>query len=208
VPPAETDRFVPGVLKPLLQRLGLPNALEQEQHLTLVGLHDRCEVAADGGQRAIATRAVFESTVDGTDRWLLVYNCDEPARPPQLRAIRNCRVGGCEIDSTHGILAAELIFDYPLLRGETYLIEYELLHAGPPYPVSEKTHWREFRHAIREYLIEVHFPPTVSPKRCHQFAKPTGQPQRRVRNLKLDTGNSAHAVAIDFGPGVFGIEWE
>ena len=211
LPPAETDRFRHAQLRPLLQRLGLPEALEQQQHLVLVGLHDRCQLAEDGGQRSVATRAVFEPVINGPDRWLLVYTTDEGSASPALptvRAIRNCRVGRAVTDPKHGILAAELLFDHPLIRGETYLIEYELVHSGPPYPASEKTHWREFRRAIREYLVEVQFPETCRPTRCHQFAKPAGQPHPRVRDLKVDTTNCAHAVAIDFGPGVFGIEWK
>lgn len=207
-PPAEADRFRHAQLRPLLQRLGLPEALEQDQHLTLVGLHDRCELAEDGGQRSVATRAVFEPVIDGPDRWLLVYTSDESPTPPTVRAIRNCRVGRCETDRQLGILVAELLFDHPLVRGETYLIEYELRYSGPPYPAVEKTHWREFRRAIREYLVEVQFPDTHRPFRCHQFAKPAGHQHPRVRDLKVDTTNCAHAVAIDFGPGVFGIEWK
>ncbi|MEV4318874.1 hypothetical protein [Actinocrispum sp. NPDC049592] len=207
--PAETVRFQRDVLLGLLTALGTPNALDQEQQLTLVGLHDRCQLGDDGGQRTITTRAVFEARTDGPDRWLLIYNSDDPAAgTPALTAVRNCHLGRQQIDSDNGLMVAELMFDQPIRRGETYLIEYELENAGPPYPTCNRTHWREFRRPIREYLLEIHFNSANVPARCQQFARPTGQKHPRMRNLSLDTRRSVHAVAIDFGPGLFGIEWE
>jgi hypothetical protein len=46
------------------------SALELRRELKLVGLHD---LAADGGQRAVTARAVFQANADGQVRWLLVY---------------------------------------------------------------------------------------------------------------------------------------
>src|SRR3954470_12026440 len=48
----ETVRFQRDVLLGLLTALGVPNALEQEQQLTLVGLHDKCQLGDDGGQQS------------------------------------------------------------------------------------------------------------------------------------------------------------
>jgi transcriptional regulator with XRE-family HTH domain len=208
-PVTETVRFQRDVLLGLLTALGVPNALEQEQQLTLVGLHDRCQLGDDGGQQSITTRAVFEARTDGQDRWLLIYNSDDPGvGPPTLTTVRNCHLGRQEVDSANGLMVAELLFDQPIRRGDTYLIEYSLENSGPPYPVCNRTHWREFRRPIREYLLEVHFSSANVPNRCQQFAKQSGTKQPRVRNLSLDTRRSVHAVAIDFGPGLFGIEWE
>jgi hypothetical protein len=197
------------ILVGLNTALGAPSALDQEQQLTLVGLHDRCQLGEDGGQRSITTRAVFEARTDGQDRWLLIYNSDDPAAgPPVLTTVRNCHLGRQQIDTENGLMVAELMFDQPIRRGETYLIEYELANAGPPYPICNRTHWREFRQPIREYLLEIHFNSANIPARCQQFARPTGQKHPRMRNLSLDACRSVHAVAIDFGPGLFGIEWD
>jgi hypothetical protein len=205
----ETVRFERDVLVGLLAALGVPNALDQEQQLTLVGLHDRCQLGDDGGQRSITTRAVFEARTDGQDRWLLIYKSDEPsAGPPVLTTVRNCHLGRQQVDATNGLMVAELMFDHPIRRGDTYLIEYELANAGPPYPTCNRTHWREFRRPIREYLLEIHFNSGRAPSRCQQFARPAGQKHPRMRNLTLDACQSVHAVAVDFGPGLFGIEWE
>ncbi|GLY34046.1 hypothetical protein Amsp01_000700 [Amycolatopsis sp. NBRC 101858] len=194
-------------LQPLLDKVGAPDALERQHPLKLVGLHDLCEIAADGGQRAVTARAVFQAGADGQDRWLLVYTQDDPAAgAPELHAVRNCRVGRAETDEAHGLIVAELIFDQPIDRGETHLIEYTLTNGGPPYPECRNTYYREFRRPVREYLLEVRFAPGTAPERCWQYARNGATGTRR--QLKLDGGDGVHAVALDFGPGVFGIDWD
>ena len=93
-----TVNFPMDALRALLERVGAPHALEQQHRLNLVSLHDRCEIAADGGQRLTSARAVFQATADGQDRWLLVYDHGGAAAgPPYLRGLRNCRAGRVEV---------------------------------------------------------------------------------------------------------------
>ncbi|GAB2974909.1 hypothetical protein GCM10017788_42540 [Amycolatopsis acidiphila] len=198
----EPVNFPVDALRALLERVGAPHALEQQHQLNLASLHDRCEIAADGGQRSTTARAVFQSTADGQDRWLLVYD-HGGAAPPRLHALRNCRAGRVEVDPEHGLTAAELIFDRSIDRGETQLIEYTLTNGGPPYPECANTHYREFRRPVREYLLEIQF--DTAPARCWQYAR-TGDAEEG-RDLQLDATGGVHAVALDFGPGVFGIGW-
>ncbi|MEV4056312.1 hypothetical protein AB0J55_34345 [Amycolatopsis sp. NPDC049688] len=205
----EPMSFPRQVLQPLLDKVGAPHALDQQQPLKMVGLHDLCEIATDGGQRAVTARAVFQAAADGQDRWLLVYTQDDPAAgAPELHAVRNCRVGRAEVDEAHGLIVAELLFDRPINRGETHLIEYTLTNSGPPYPECRNTHYREFRRPVREYLLEVRFAPGTAPGRCWQYSRngATGTLARRA--LKLDGADGVHAVVFDFGPGVFGIDWD
>ncbi|RSD25304.1 hypothetical protein [Amycolatopsis eburnea] len=205
----EPMSFPREVLQPLLDKVGAPNALERQHPLKLVGLHDLCEIAADGGQRAVTARAVFQAVSDGQDRWLLVYTQDDPAAgAPDLHAVRNCRVGRAEVDEAHGLIVAELLFDQPINRGETHLIEYTLTNSGPPYPECRNTHYREFRRPVREYLLEVRFAPGTAPERCWQYSHNGSTDSLTRRPLKLDGGDGVHAVALDFGPGVFGIDWD
>ncbi|TNC21200.1 hypothetical protein FG385_28880 [Amycolatopsis alkalitolerans] len=201
---AEPVNFPVEALRALLERVGAPHALEQQHRLTLASLHDRCEIAADGGQRSMTARTVFRSTADGQGRWLLVYDHGgAQTGPPRLHALRNCRAGRVEIDLEHGLTAAELIFDRSIDRGETHLIEYTLTNAGPPYPECSNTYYREFRRPVREYLLEIQF--DASPERCWQYER-AGDTED-TRDLRLDAGGGVHAVALDFGPGVFGIGW-
>ncbi|MEU5266396.1 hypothetical protein [Amycolatopsis sp. NPDC021455] len=205
----EPMAFPREVLQPLLDKVGAPQALERPHPLKLVGLHDLCEIAEDGGQRAVTARAVFQAAADGQDRWLLIYTQDDPAAgPPELHAVRNCTVGRAEVDEAHGLIVAELLFGRPINRGETHLIEYTLTNSGPPYPECRNTHYREFRRPVPEYLLEVRFAPGTAPGNCWQYARhgTTGTLARRP--LKLDGADGVHAVALDFGPGVFGIDWD
>jgi hypothetical protein len=196
------------VLRPLLARIGAPHALEQHHQLVLIALHDRCDIAADGGQRAVTTRAVFQATTDGQDRWLLVYNQDDPAAGlPTLHALRNCTVGRVESDVDHGVTVAELLFDSTIDKGETCLIEYSVANDGPPFPECSNTHYREFRRPIREYLLEVGFDSGIVPSRCSQYSRTADGAEPVRRDIKVDRTNGVHAVALDFGPGVFGIGW-
>ncbi len=208
----EPMSFPRQVLQPLLDKVGAPHALDRRPPLKMVGLHDLCEIAADGGQRAVTARAVFQATADGQDRWLLVYTQDDPAAgAPELHAVRNCRVGRAEIDEEHGLIVAELLFDQPINRGETHLIEYTLTNGGPPYPECRNTHYREFRRPVREYLLEVRFAPGTAPGRCWQYSRDGADGADGAlarRPLKLDGADGVHAVTFDFGPGVFGIDWD
>jgi hypothetical protein len=205
----EPMSFSREVLQPLLDKVGAPHALERQHPLKLVGLHDLCEIAADGGQRSMTARAVFQAGTDGQDRWLLVYSQDDPAAgPPELHAVRNCRIGRAEVDEAHGLIVAELVFDQPIDRGETHLIEYTLTNSGPPYPECRNTHYREFRRSVREYLLEVRFAPGTAPDQCWQYSHQGTAGTLARRPLKLDGADGVHAVALDFGPGVFGIDWD
>lgn len=194
------------VLKPMLDRIGAPHALDQQQSLKLVGLHDHCAVGENNAPRVVTARAVFQATADAQDRWLLVYDQGQPDAP-ELTALRNCHLGQVEVDSEHGLTVAELLFDRPIDRGETQLIEYSLTNEGPPNPEWRRAQFREFHRPVREYLLEVSFNQQKIPEKCWQYTRRnTREPEAR-RELKIDDANAVHAVALDFGPGVFGIEW-
>ncbi len=207
-PPEDGLAFAHDVLRPLLARIGAPHALEQHHQLSLIGLHDRCDIAADGGQRAVTTRAVFRASTNGQDRWLLVYSQDDPAAGhPRLHAQRNCTVGRVEVDAEHGVTVAELLFDRAVDKDETCLIEYSVSNNGPPFPECRNTHYREFRRPIREYLLEVRFDSGIMPAHCTQYSRTATVSEPVRRDIRVDGTNAVHAVALDFGPGVFGIDW-
>jgi hypothetical protein len=59
----------------------------------------------------------------------------------------------------------------------------------------------------REYLLEVVFHPDALPTGCEEYSEPAGGGPSRTRRLTLDSSRCAHALAVDFGPGAFGIRW-
>ncbi|GGP84745.1 helix-turn-helix domain-containing protein [Saccharothrix coeruleofusca] len=173
-----------------------------------ISQHDRIEIAADGGQRSAWVRQILRAEQDGPDRWALVYETESDVLP-QVTNLRNCHLGRVAEDTDANIMVAEMMFDRPLARGETIIMEYELQFAEGHYPAGNNTFARKFRLPVREYVIEVRFDPSYLPSRCQQFSVPAGDdtPSRR-RNLALDSSGGVHAVALGFGPGVFGIRWE
>ncbi|GDY28948.1 hypothetical protein [Gandjariella thermophila] len=174
-----------------------------------ISQQDRCEIGPDRGQRSLRVRQVLRAEDDGPDRWILVYDSEAPGCLPELTGLRNCRLGRTTTDDDRRILVAELLFDQPLARGDTLIMEYELVNPGPPYPRGGDVYCRKFRLPAREYVVEVRFSPEALPARCQQFSTLIGEDERsRRRNLALDASGGVHAVALGFGPGVFGIGWE
>jgi transcriptional regulator with XRE-family HTH domain len=174
-----------------------------------ISQQDRCEIGADRGQRSLWVRQVLRAENDGPDRWILVYDSETPGCLPELTNLRNCRLGRTTTDDDGSILVAELLFDRALARGDTLIMEYQLVNPGPSYPDGGDVYCRKFRLPAREYVLEVRFAPEALPVRCQQFSALVGEDERaRRRNLVLDASGGVHAVALGFGPGVFGIGWE
>ncbi|ASR35159.1 hypothetical protein BAY61_09380 [Prauserella marina] len=178
---------------------------EEDASPALVGLHDLCDVDAEGRCVMVTAKAVLRAGTSGHDRWVLRYRRAEPhSRPPTLRASRNCTVGRTSFDSCEGLLLAELLFGHGLDNGETQLVEYSLSFEDTDSAAHQ--HFREFSSPVPEYLVEARFAGNTRPERSWQFSHPeTGQPE--TRPLRVDNGNTVHAVAVDFGPGRFGIGW-
>jgi hypothetical protein len=195
-------------------RASVSSLLEQVDVCTDIGLvpishHDRVTVAADRGVRSLAVRQVLRAERDGVDRSVIVIDVEAGSTPlPEPVAIRACRFGRVARDEQAGFLIGELLFDRPLRNRETVVIEYALRFPGPPYPQDNDTQCRKFMELIREYLIEVRFDPGMLPTRIEQFALRTGEEVASRRGLVIEPAGDAHAVALDFGPGTFGMRWE
>lgn len=219
-PPKPRGRgYRPPAAPPLEQLWSRPNRLAQllaqvdttwDGSLHRISQQDRCEIAADGGVRNMRMQQVLKAATDGPDRWILVMDPDDPtALLPELHSLRNCRAGKTIRDTETGFLVVELVFEQSLARGETVLMEYQLGYSEPPYPQNGNACCHRFRLPVRECVVEVIFDQDRLPKLCQQVTLPleSGAVERR-RNLQLGSDHSAHAVALDFGPGVFGITWE
>ena len=55
-----------------------------------ISQQDRCEIAADRGQRSLWVRQVLRAEQDGPDRWILVFDSETPGCVPELGGLRNC----------------------------------------------------------------------------------------------------------------------
>ncbi|MEU6643333.1 hypothetical protein ABZ863_12370 [Saccharomonospora sp. NPDC046836] len=193
-----------GLLPPL--RKGTQPLTVDTPAMTLLSLRDRCDVDPGGTQSMVTATTVLRADTSGQDRWLLTCQ-QNGGRPPVLRAERNCTLGRVEVDHARGLTLAELLFGRTLDDGGTQLVEYSLRYEHPRHRRARKSHFREFFHPVSEYLLEVRFGQTALPERCWRYARPAHGGLTESSELRLDDDNGVQALALDFGPGVFGIAW-
>ncbi len=176
-----------------------------DSSLTRLSCHTRLELDGNGQERSKWSRQLLRADCDGPDRWVTVYRLGRPGPPPQVRAAAPCRTGRVIEVPESGLVVAELLFERPLARGETIIVEYTLEHRTPQ---PSSTHIESTLHVpVREYLLEVQFDPAKLPTACHSYrtAELESRPQERL--LRLDSTGSVHAVALTAGPCRFGIRW-
>jgi transcriptional regulator with XRE-family HTH domain len=192
-------------LAPLLSRMDLAS----DTSLTRISQHDRVEIAPDRGERSIRVRQVLRAEHDGADRWIAVYDTARPGNPlPQIVPLQSCQLGRVAEDVAAGLIVSELLFDRPLSRGETVIMEYEVVAAGPPYARTDDMFCRKFRLPVRDYVVEMRFDPSDLPAYCRQIATPADDPDSSSRrDLVVDSVGRTHAVVLNFGPGTFSVEW-
>ena len=167
-----------------------------DDQLIRVSQHDFVTVGADRSELGFRSRQVLSASMNGPDRWVVIMHIDEHGRPlPLVRALKHCKVGQQVRDEAQGFLVAELLFDHVLRKGESIVIEHELVNQ-PPCPIATN-YERKFRLPTREYVLEVTF---------------EGPPPASVTQLADDTtvspGRTLLDVALDVQPGVRGFRWE
>ena len=177
--------------------------------LTRLSHHDLLHVDGHGNQRKVRSRKLVRAESNDADRWVMVFDGAASAeRPPVIRPIRSCRLGQVLTDHARDLVVAELLFDRPLQRGETILLEYEVVDVPNDPGPNDYTFCRLFRLPVRQYVLEVQFDPACPPTKCESFvADPGGTDTEAPTPLQLDRYGRTHAVALDFGLGVFGARW-
>jgi hypothetical protein len=166
-----------------------------DDQLLRVSQQDFVTIGADRTERVFRSRQVLSASMNGPDRWIVIMHIDTHDRPlPQVKALKNCSVGRVVQEREDGLLVAELLFEQPLLKGESVVIEHELVHQEPCPPAT--TYERKFRLPTREYVLEVTFEGDL-PGSVRQLAD--GSCVTPARTL-LD-------VALDVRPGVRGFSW-
>lgn len=129
------------------------------------------------------------------------YNGPHALIEPRL----NCRLGRVMTEPGSSLLAAELLLTKALLVNETIIIEYDVINAETGALATGVE--REFRVPVACYVVEVCFHPDALPVRCLQYSRIDGSPEV-VTDARLGPANSVHGVVVDFGPGIFGLQWE
>ncbi|MGC5341998.1 helix-turn-helix domain-containing protein [Streptomyces sp. DT24] len=172
--------------------------------LTCVSRHQRLDLDAEGCERLLWIRQVLRAECNGPDRSIVAQLADEACAVPVLEPVRPCRVGTTVAEPHNGLFIAELLFDRPLARGETVIVEYTLAYP-PPRPSAGFT-IVNMQVPTRDCVVEVRFDPAALPVACHTFRAVGFDSYERL--LHLDSTGSVHAVAQDLGPCQFGIRWD
>jgi hypothetical protein len=171
-----------------------------------VSMHDRVVVGADRFIRRQWNRLLLRATVDGPDRILALYNAECGENTLTITPVRGCSLGQVVSVHSSGLIAAELLFGHPLRAGEFHVMEHRLDFSEPFVSDAEST--RRFPEPLREYVLEVEFAESSRPARCVQIASSAvDSDDYTERVMSLDEFGRATAVALDVGPGQFGIRW-
>ncbi len=169
--------------------------------LERVSLHDLVTMGPDRSQLSLQVRQVLRARCDGPDRRVVMHCLEDPqAGPPEVRALRGCRLGSIARDTALGIIGCELVFLEPLRRGQTVVVDYEVL-GEPPRP-HEVSHTRRLRLPMRQYLLEVRFDPAALPAAAFHV-----QDGQDCEPLELDAEHSLHVVDTDCTAGITGVRW-
>ncbi|WP_410646148.1 helix-turn-helix domain-containing protein [Amycolatopsis sp. cmx-4-54] len=176
-----------------------------DERLTRISQHDVVFVGPDRDELAFQSRQVLRAEADGPDRWVMIVHIDEHDRPlPEVTALRGCHPGRRVLHPEDGLLVMELLFERPLAKGETVITEHTLVNSAPcPHATNYE---RKFRLPAREYVLEIRFSSGVLPARFLLCSEQDGQPAECSETLPV--GDSVHGVALNFGPGRFGFEWD
>ncbi|WP_197288322.1 hypothetical protein [Nocardia sp. NRRL S-836] len=166
-----------------------------DDQLLRVSQHDFVTVGTDRTERSFRSRQVLSASMNGPDRWVVIMHVDQRDRPlPLVSALKHCTVGREVRDEAQGFLVVELLFDRVLRKGESIVVEHELVNRAPYPPAT--SYERKFRLPTREYVLEVTFEGTP-PASVRQLADGSAVPPERTL---LD-------VTLDVQPGVRGFEW-
>ncbi len=206
-------RRPPGVMSPdqmsamqlSVEKLLADIGAAAEPALRWRSVREHVSVHDDRSEGAVRTEIVFEALHDGADRHIAFHH-NEHGVLPELRGSTGCRVGRTKVDMQAAVCAVELIFDHPLRRGETYVVDYGFGHSSPP---PSTTYQRWFRYPVRDFLLQVEFAAGALPASCHQvWQAGSGTWRRDVRQLWPNRGKTVHVAEQNVTPGVHGIRWE
>ncbi|MEU5695082.1 XRE family transcriptional regulator [Actinosynnema sp. NPDC020468] len=173
-----------------------------DDRISRLSQQDVVTIGRDRGEVSFRSRHVLRAEEDGADRWLVVAHVDRT--PPTITPLRHCALGRVLPRPEVGLVVAELLFDRVLRRGESIVIEHELVNADP-HPIATN-YGRRFRLPVREYVLEVQFDPAATPVACRRYSHTDTRGDLSTPVL-LGPGGSLLGVFLDFGPGEAGFRW-
>ncbi|MEY9930448.1 transcriptional regulator with XRE-family HTH domain [Catenulispora sp. GP43] len=172
-----------------------------ERDLSVVAVADEAVVAERDRIRLMRSRLVVRADRPGADRHVVFVHANQRTLPV-LRSTKGCEVGRTALDAEAGLIAAELRFG-PLVRGETYPIEYQVerMESGAYYG-------RWIRAADVRYELTVWFESGSSVRSAYRVWRSDARsPHKDVCEVRLIGDEVAHMIDDDPNPGFHGIRW-
>jgi hypothetical protein len=165
--------------------------------LTRLSQHDRIEIDRCGRLAEVGNRQVLRASHDGADRWILVWDAGHAERLPEIVAGQHCRLRRLNVDRGTGMMVGELVFDAPLARGDTIIMEYRIVYPAQSATRAD-TFLRRFHRTTRDYVLEARFDPAALPVSCGRL---DGE------QLVPSPAGSVHVVEFNVA-GTVGIRWD
>ena len=172
-----------------------------DTELERISLHDVVTMGPDRTQVSLQVRQVLRARCDGPDRRVVMHCLEDPqAGPPEIHALRGCRLGSIARDVASGIIGCELVFLEPLRRDRPSWSTTRC-SAGRRVPTRCGTRagsgCRCGSTSCRSGSTRARCPPPSSTSRTGQDCQPLG----------AHAEHSVHVVDTDCTAGITGVRW-
>lgn len=169
------------------------------------------DVDAEGLVTAVRITQMFAAVIDGVASVTMFVGPDtgpwvgpEETNSTVLEAVAGCTIGEHE-DLVGGIRAARLLFDRPLVAGESVMTEVRL--RPTTREAAEDTEWGLVaEQRLEDCMVWVRFHPDRRPSRGWVTFNEAGLEHEWEVPVAGATGLHHHQTS--FGPGVCGVRWE
>lgn len=177
--------------------------LSWDDGLARLSYHDRMQIREDRTDGTHDVRTVLVAHRNGVDRFPIWYSHEDPHAFPFVTALSNCRLGRAVEFREKAAVAAEMLLEQGLDRGESVIVEHRVESIGQQAPMTSL--FRRVGPPLRELVMEIRFPPRQLPRQVVQWRR-VGDAAESSHPWHL-VGNSSHLLVIDPAPGVYGLEW-
>lgn len=167
-----------------------------------VVVHDHLTVSARGARFVNVTGVVLVARVDGADRFPVWGQAEEDSVFPVVEGVLNCHVGRVREFRELSAVAAEVVLDQPVARGETMYIEYRQTFMGDRG--DQQCLRRRMVSRSAEVVLEVVFDPARPPREVTAYR----QVGEKREDVAVVAGPVVQAHFVDQPPGVFCVGWE
>ncbi len=188
---------LPRNIKTLRAKLGSGD----DRGVVLLGVTDDVEVSKGHTPRSMRSRLVLRARGHGVDSFV-VFGHVNSGGLPHFESERGCRIEQVATDEDAGLAAAVLRFA-PLVRGETYAVEYRLEWDG-----QDVYHGRWVHSPGLRYELSVRFAPGSGVRSAHRIWRVDPHSAHKDLSAVRLIDGAAHMILDDPDPGFHGLRWE